>query len=133
VFDRDEVLNFDDIIKDAEKQGVTVGWSNPCIEIWFQAYFGEMPTYQTSTQCNVGFNKAFKGNTGQTYDKASTDNYQKLCRFGDEENAVVLAEMRYCRQCETCVKPSDMLSTTTLHHLVAEIKEKIKTNYPRGV
>ena len=35
VFDRDQVKNFDQIITDAEKQDINVGWSNPCIEIWF--------------------------------------------------------------------------------------------------
>lgn len=33
VFDRDEVPNFDKIISDAERCGIHVGWSNPCIEI----------------------------------------------------------------------------------------------------
>ena len=37
VFDRDEVPNFDRIIRDAERCGIHVGWSNPCIEIWFDA------------------------------------------------------------------------------------------------
>lgn len=43
VFDRDRVKNFDSIIHDAKVNGVKVGWSNPCIEIWFHAYFGKMP------------------------------------------------------------------------------------------
>ena len=127
VLDRDEVSNFDKIIDESKKQGVEVGWSNPCIEIWFQAYFGEMPVYQTSTQCNVGFGKTFKDNVGQAYDKASSDNYQKICRSGDERKAIELAESRYCQQCEICNKPSKMLSTTTLHHLISEIMEKIRT------
>lgn len=43
VFDRDRVKNFDSIIHDAKVNGIKVGWSNPCIEIWFHAYFGKMP------------------------------------------------------------------------------------------
>ena len=39
VFDRDEVADFDQIINDAEKAGIHVGWSNPCFEIWMHAYF----------------------------------------------------------------------------------------------
>lgn len=48
IFDRDQVVNFDKIIEQAQKEGVSVGWSNPCIEIWFDAYFGKMHTYNDS-------------------------------------------------------------------------------------
>lgn len=47
VFDRDQVKNFDAIIEESLKKGLHVGWSNPCIEIWFHAYFGTMPSFQT--------------------------------------------------------------------------------------
>ena len=40
VFDRDKVVNFDDIIREAQSRDIKIGWSNPCIEIWFDAYFG---------------------------------------------------------------------------------------------
>ena len=39
VFDKDENLNFDKLIKEAKELGINVAWSNPCIEIWFSAYF----------------------------------------------------------------------------------------------
>ena len=42
VFDRDQVQGFDEIIAKAEREGIQVGWSNPCFEIdvcifWFHA------------------------------------------------------------------------------------------------
>ena len=44
VFDRDDRPNdFDTIIAKAEKNGIKIGWSNPCIEIFFHAYYGFMP------------------------------------------------------------------------------------------
>lgn len=43
VFDRDQVKDFDKIIATALEKGINVGWSNPCIEIWFSTYFGSMP------------------------------------------------------------------------------------------
>ena len=46
VFDRDRVVRFDEIIKQANRESVHVGWSNPCIEIWFDAYFGKMHAYR---------------------------------------------------------------------------------------
>lgn len=42
VFDRDEVIDFDKIIKEAKREGIHVGWSNPCFEIWMYTYFGNM-------------------------------------------------------------------------------------------
>jgi len=124
VFDRDRVENFDKIISDAQKLGIKVGWSNPCIEIWFYAYFGEMPKIQTSTKCNTDFEKIFKIKTGQDYDKADLDNYQKLHQNGDEKKAIEIAELRYNQECKNHDNPSEMLSTTTLHRLIGEIIEK---------
>lgn len=46
VFDRDQVKDFDGIIKSAEQSGIHAGWSNPCLEIWLYAYFGNMPNIQ---------------------------------------------------------------------------------------
>ncbi len=125
VFDRDLVPNFDKIVSDAEKQGVNAGWSNPCIEIWFQAYFGTMPMLQTSTQCNTEFEKAFRGKVGQNYTKTDKDIYQKLCKFGNEKSAIKIAELRYKQQCKVYEKPSEMLSTSTLYLLIDEIQQKI--------
>lgn len=55
VFDRDEVQDFDKIITMAEKEGIEVGWSNPCFEIWMHSYFGEMPFSETSIRCCKNF------------------------------------------------------------------------------
>lgn len=33
VFDRDQVQEFDEIIAEALRKGIQVGWSNPCFEI----------------------------------------------------------------------------------------------------
>ena len=35
VFDRDRVPDFDKLIQKANYRGISVAWSNPCIEIWF--------------------------------------------------------------------------------------------------
>jgi hypothetical protein len=128
VFDRDLVKDFDQIILDAEKQDVNVGWSNPCIEIWFCAYFGKMPMCQASTQCNAEFEKIYKENVRQAYSKADEDIYKKLCQYGDEEKAIEFAESRYSEQCKNYIKPSEMLSATALHNLICEIRRKVTRN-----
>ncbi|MCD7868757.1 MAG: RloB family protein [Clostridiales bacterium] len=71
IFDRDEVVNFNKIIADAKTQGVNAGWSNPCIEIWFDAYFGRMHNYQDSVQCCRGFAATYEKKTGNEYRKAN--------------------------------------------------------------
>lgn len=60
VFDRDQVQNFDEIIYKADNNNIKVGWSNPCIEVWFEAYFGNMTYYGSSQDCCSGFAKNFQ-------------------------------------------------------------------------
>ena len=125
VFDRDRVTRFDEIIQRARKEGIRVGWSNPCIEIWFDAYFGQMHGYQESKQCWNRFAETYERITGLEYDKSDKHIYEILNRFGDEENAISVAEKRLRANIESRIKkPSDMVPATTLHHLVYEIRKK---------
>lgn len=78
VFDRDQVKDFDSIIKNAEQSGVHAGWSNPCLEIWLYAYFGCMPNIQDSVSCCNRFAVEYERKTGQKYDKAEKDLYKTL-------------------------------------------------------
>ena len=126
VFDRDRVVRFDEIIKQANREGVHVGWSNPCIEIWFDAYFGKMHAYQDSVTCCREFGATFEKKTGQEYQKANRQIYDLLNRYGDESEAIQIAEKRFqqYRRDGFC-NPSEMCPCTTIQHLVDEIKKKI--------
>lgn len=125
VFDRDRVVNFDEIIKEAKCRDIKVGWSNPCIEIWFGAYFGKMLTTQESVACCKKFAGEFKKITGMEYEKSNQQIYSLLNRFGKEEDAIKLAERWYQAYLSDKVsKPSQMCPCTTLHHLVDEIRKK---------
>jgi len=127
VFDRDQVIGFDKIIATANAKGIKVGWSNPCIEIWFNAYFGVMPAYQDSISCCSGFEDKFLKVTGQKYKKSDAAIYAKLCRFGNEDRAICIAEERYALHRRNCNdKPSEMCPATTVHMLVREIKNRTK-------
>jgi hypothetical protein len=127
VFDRDQVKEFDQIISLAKEKGINVGWSNPCIEIWFNAYFGEMPTYQNSLACCNGFEKKYLQVTKQKYEKSDTAIYLKLCRYGNEKEAIEIAAKKYAEHERNCnAKPSEMCPCTTVHTLIKEIKEKIE-------
>ncbi len=127
IFDRDQIRDFDNIIQDAREAGIEAGWSNPCIEIWFNAYFGAMPTYQTSIACCSGFGMAFEKVTKQKYQKSDKQIYNKLYQHGDEVEAIRIAEnkLKQCIQ-NGIDKPSEMCPATTVYRLVKEIKDKIK-------
>ena len=125
VFDRDEVVDFDKIIKDAKKAGIHVGWSNPCFEIWMYAYFGSMPAIHESWSCCSRFGETYEKRTGQKYSKADEDMYRRLIENGDEEDALAIAQRKY----EQCIKngytiPSQMCPCTMVYELVGEIKKK---------
>jgi hypothetical protein len=126
VFDRDQVQGFDDIIAEAVSRGIHVGWSNPCFEIWMYAYFGAMPAIQDSWTCCSEFGRVYESRTGQKYSKADEQLYRKLCKNGDEETAIAIAQ-RKLEQCirEGKIKPSEMCPCTTVYELVGEIKRKV--------
>lgn len=126
IFDRDQVQDFDEIIRQAEEKGIKVGWTNPCIETWFGAYFGKMPTYQDSVSCCTGFGKTFEQISGQKYIKSDSNIYEKLNRFGNETTAIALAQRKFDEHINNCKRiPSEMCPCTTVHCLVSEIKSKI--------
>lgn len=126
IFDRDQVKDFDKIITEAESKGINVGWSNPCIEIWFSAYFGAMPTYQDSVSCCSGFEKKYEQVCTQRYIKSDPELYLKLCRYGNEELAIGLAEQKLESHYKNgFTKPADMCPASTVYKLIKEIKNKI--------
>jgi hypothetical protein len=121
------VGDFDQIISRAQAKGIKVGWSNPCIEIWFSAYFGAMPTYNDSTACCKGFEEKYAQVTGHKYQKSDAEIYSKLCRFGDESKAFAIAKQKLQENRRIGkTLPSQMCPATTLFILVEEIKNKIK-------
>ncbi|MCD8046042.1 MAG: RloB family protein [Clostridiales bacterium] len=128
IFDRDEVVNFNKIIADAKTHGVNAGWSNPCIEIWFDAYFGRMHSYQNSVQCCRGFAAIYEKKTGNGYRKANKNIYAILNQYGNEASAITIAENRLQEHVRNGVNiPSEMCPCTTVHKLVEEIRKKTET------
>ena len=126
VFDRDQVQKFDEIIAEAASKGIQVGWSNPCFEIWMFAYLGSMPSIQNSGTCCSEFGRVYENKTGHKYSKADEQMYGKICKGGDEEKAIQIAQQKL-EQCirEGKTKPSEMCPCTTVHELVGEIRGKI--------
>ena len=68
---------------------------------------------------------AKKDRTGNR--KSREQMYGKLCKFGDEEKAIQIAQQKLerCKR-EGKTKPSEMYPCTTVHELIGEIKRKIR-------
>ena len=125
VFDRDEVKDFDKIIAEARAFDISVGWSNPCFEIWMYSYYGSMPAIRESWVCCEEFEKIFQRKTGQKYSKSDIGIYEKISRTGNEAKAIQIARQKF-EQClrEGKTLPSQMYPCPTVYQLVGEIREK---------
>ena len=131
VLDRDEVKNFDQIVDDAGKYGIQVGWSNPCIEIWFHAYLGKMPFSNNSVECCKEFKRIFEQKVGKRYRKSDTHIYETLSRVGNESDAILFASRRYEQhRNEGKCKPSEMIPCTTLHIIIQSIHRSCQNKKP---
>ena len=125
VFDRDLVPNFDKIIKDAESNEIHVAWSNPCIEMWFFAYFKKTPNISDSTTCIRKFKNLCRSKMNKyEYHKEDKAIYNKLIQYGDEAQAISYAKARYKRFKNPSKKCAEMVGVTTLYQLVEDIKSK---------
>lgn len=123
VFDRDEVPNFDKLIEEAGMHNIRVGWSNPCIEIWFSAYFGHMPVFATSEECCKKFAVEFKKRTGKIYSKADKNIYSILNQYGSVDKAFVTAKSKLMKH--KGEYPSKASPACTVYQLVEEILGKM--------
>ncbi|MCF0109947.1 MAG: RloB domain-containing protein [Erysipelotrichaceae bacterium] len=125
VFDRDKVPDFDEIIQSAHKQGVKVGWSNPCFEIWMYSCFGTMPAIKESWICCDRFGEIYAKKCGIRYSKTDQNLYRRLCEHGDETKAIELASLKYKQHLSNGIsKPSDMIPCSTVCEFVGEIRAK---------
>lgn len=125
VFDRDKVPDFDVLIRQAENNGINVAWSNPCLEVWFFAYYGSIPTVIDSVQCCSKFAELFQKKTGFEYSKSDRQLYARLTSTGDESKAIQVAKQRLRSHMDgNLKKPSDMVPCTMVQDLVEEIRKK---------
>lgn len=82
-----------------------------------------------SWTCCSEFGIVYENRTGQKYSKSNSDMYSRICKNGDEEKAIRIAQLKL-EQCvrDGKVRPSEMWPCTTVHELVGEIQSKtIKT------
>jgi hypothetical protein len=124
VIDRDDFGDFDTVIEQAEHQGINVGWSNPCIELWFEAYFGNIAPCSSTKECQQRFKSAFKKKCHRDYTKSDKAIYRLLTEYGNEQLAITRAEERREHLSGESGKPSSMCACTSVDVLVSEIRRK---------
>ena len=124
VFDCDNrPEDFDMIISKATAKGIHVAWSNPCIEIFFHAYYGKMPNNEEAIKCIEAFKRDFKRITGKEYKKNDSSIYTILLTTGDEDKALVLSLKTLISSIKKSdvKKPSNYCPASTLHELVGKV------------
>lgn len=123
VFDTDkdtEIIKT--VIKEANCYGYNIAFSNPCIELWFLAYFGKSPIYKNnqyitaSKQCIRDLEKYIVG-----YRKNDENIYNKLTTQGNETKAIKTAKNKYNNQKSTNIL--EMYGTTNIFILIENIKD----------
>lgn len=126
IFDRDEVLCFDELIAEAQRAQVNTGWSNPCFEVWLHAYFENLQYSQSSIQCCKQFSKIYLDHTRIEYGKSDITLYRNLIAYGNEERAIERAkrQMNNLLLSNKDSLPSLLSPATTIYKLVEEIREK---------
>jgi hypothetical protein len=126
IIDVDQVKDFDELVINAKQHDIKVGWSNPCIEIWFHCYFKNPEIVNASVLCCKQFKQTFVSKTGIEYQKSDRNIYRLLCRFGVEQTAITSAKERLETSKKNNINPSPktLYGCTTVHQLVAEVTKK---------
>ena len=123
VFDKDEVMNFDELIYKTKNKDINVAWSNPCIEILFLAYFGKNPTVSNQKECISRLEEIYKKETNIKYEKNEKKIYEILNEYGDERRAIEIMDRKYKEYVEnTNIKPSKMNGVSIVYNLIKKIK-----------
>lgn len=90
VFDKDEFKDFNKAILSAEKKNIGCAWSNESFELWYCLHFQNISTgldrksYIKAIESNI---RKTSGQNNFKYDKASTNFYDLLQKYGNEDEA----------------------------------------------
>ena len=109
--------DLDRIVSEASKADIHVGWSNPCIEIFFACYFGSVPSWSSSKECISKFKALFLRKTKMEYKKNDRNIYPKLRQYGNEKTALKFASQRTEESRKNSVTPKKVSSLFPGTHL----------------
>ena len=126
IFDKDQVKDFDEIVARAKRNNINVGWSNPCIEILFLAYFGKSPSINDQKDCIRDFENEYSKKIGKKYQKNNKEIYKELVENGDEKFAISIIKKKYEKYLNDGIKkPSEMKGVSKVYKLLEEIGDKV--------
>lgn len=122
VIDKDEFVDFDEAIKKAEKEGLSVAWSNQSFELWYLLHFQNVSAAMINTtlvERLTTHQQRLRGNNDK-YLKSSPILYEDI-----KENmpkAIERSEQLLNRHFDDgIILPSKMNPATTVHHLMAKL------------
>ncbi len=122
VFDTDRDTSvIKKIINGANNNGYNIAFSNPCIEIWFLAYFGKSLSYKNnanivaSQQCIRDLKQHIPN-----YEKNDKTIYKLLTTQGNEEVAIKTAKDKHLSYKQIHIL--NMYGATNIYKLVEELK-----------
>lgn len=115
VFDRDEHPNFDEAVRLCRENGVLIGRSNPCFEVWLILHLGEYGTKDNSQKVKKRYRQLLKIKT----------NWEKLNHNHKFLESVKAAESRAIKQMELRRQEGDEfeIPSTTIGQLTVAIRE----------
>lgn len=93
VFDKDDFKDFNQTIREAEKAGFEVAWSNESFELWYLLHFRYQSTGLGRKECIKTLEKEIRKHDPKfKYEKGNTDMYRILSEIGDQSQAIKFAQ-----------------------------------------
>jgi len=125
VFDKDDFVDFDLAIKNAEKKGYKVAWSNQSFEYWLYLHFAYSDTALHRNEWNRKLSEIFKEyKLGKgKYTKNDKNIYLLVDTFDGVNTAIRNAKRRMSAYEKGDIKPSNYDPGTTVYKLMEELLE----------
>lgn len=129
VFDRDSFPadDFNKAIKDAEKNGIKIAYSNEAFEIWYLLHYN----YIDSSLSRKQYSRMLSKRIGEEYKKNSENMYEKIKekQIDAINNAKKLLKFYNDKK---SYNPEKNNPSTTVHCLVEELIKQSKTKINKG-
>ncbi len=78
IIDKDNFIDFEDVIKTCDDIGYKCGWSNPCFEIWLLSHFNYIDSNLSTKDCIQKVEQEFKKKFEIKYEKNSKQVFELL-------------------------------------------------------
>ena len=122
VFDKDEFVDFDEAIRQGEKCGYNVAWSNQSFEYWLFLHFQYSDAALHRKDWERKLSEVFKlKGVGKPYDKNVEDIFDVVTTYGSIKVAISNANRRMSQYEKSGLLPSEFDPGTKVHILVDDL------------